>query len=327
MSGAKPETIRPRLAVSACLLGHEVRHDGAHARRELIADRLARFVEFIPICPEVEAGMGTPRPAVRLVDRDGAEGMLDPKSGTDWTAALLEAARVRIQHLRHAGIHGGLFKKNSPSCGVTRVKIHDARTGMPQRSSPGLFVNELTRSWPELPIEEDGRLNDPHLAQTFLTRVFANARLDAALGPCWKPVDLVRFHSREKYLLLAHSPALYRELGALVARAGSSPRDALANAYRTLFARALAQRVSRGRLANVLQHSAGYLRGRVDSARCRDLDMIIRAFGAGRAPLLEPLSILRHHLRQDGTEWIASQSYLDPYPEELQRAVGALYAW
>ncbi len=312
--------VRLRLGVSACLLGRNVRYDGQHKRSALLVDVLGPFVEWVPVCPEVEVGMGVPREPIRLVGSAAAPRLVAERTGKDHTDAMLRFAEARVRALEPLGLDGWVTKKDSPSCGLERVRVHGARGGPPRRDGVGLFVRVLVDRMPLLPVEEEGRLEDPALRESFVERIFAYARWKAARAGMRRG-DLVRFHAAHKLALLAHRPAAYRALGALVAGVGRGAVATTADAYAARFMAALKVPATRGRHANVLQHAAGYLAALLDRDDRRELTGAIADYARGRAPRVVPLTLLRHHVRRHagarGIDWLAGQSYLDPDPEEL----------
>lgn len=222
-----------RIGVSACLLGHEVRFDGGHKRDRFLTDTFGRFVEWVPVCPEEEAGFGTPREAMRLVDSDGRIRLLTVKTGIDLTERMERYAQERTQRLTREGLCGYVLKKDSPSCGNERVKVYNAHR-VPARTGQGLFASALHATLPFLPIEEEGRLSDPRIRDNFVERVFAYRRLRALFATRWTVGALVRFHTAHKLTLMAHSVVAYNDLGQLVARAKSMPRPGRGGVLRAI---------------------------------------------------------------------------------------------
>lgn len=308
------EPVRLRLGVSACLLGQTVRYDGGHKRDGFVADVLAEHFELVPTCPEVAIGLGVPRAPIRLVQTATGirvRGVRD--ADLDVTDALdAESARV---HRAEPDLCGYVLKKNSPSCGLERVKTY-TEAGMPHGRAPGAFAVGLVARAPLLPMEEEGRLNDPTLRENFIERVFAYARWRALTAAGASGADLVDFHARHKYQLLAHNQAAYRRLGQLVAGAGRRPADDLLAQYGAQFMAALGRHASIGSHVNVLQHLAGHLKDRLDDADRAELHEAIAAYQQRRAPRLVPLTLLRHHLRRLPRPWAAAQTYLNPDPRE-----------
>ncbi len=308
------ETIR--VGVSTCLLGQNVRYDGGHKHDRYVAETLAEYFTLVPVCPEVEIGLGVPRENVRLEEQQGEVRMVAPASGTDHTVAMNRFAERRARELARLELCGYILKKGSPSCGMERVRIHGAR-GAPRRSGMGLFARGLVAEMPLLPVEEEGRLNDSVLRESFIERVFAYHRLRRVFRGRWELGGLVRFHAAEKFLLMAHSPKAVRELGQLVAGGKSRPRAALAAAYQKGFMLALARPAPRHRHVNVLQHIAGYFKRVLDGVEHGELAELIDDFGRGLVPLVVPITMIRHHLRRHDIGFLRGQSYLEPHPREL----------
>jgi uncharacterized protein YbgA (DUF1722 family)/uncharacterized protein YbbK (DUF523 family) len=309
-----------RIGVSSCLLGRRVRYDGGHKRDPFLTDLLGPFVEWVPVCPEVELGLGIPRPAVRLVrDARGAGvRLVEERSGADHTAAMRALAVRRARELGRHELSGYVWKKDSPSCGMERVRIWPASgEGPPSRDGRGLFADVLIEHMPTLPVEEEGRLHDARLRESFVERVFAYRRLRSLFAARFGIGDLVEFHTAHKLALLAHSQKAYAELGRLVAGAKGIPRADLRLRYETAFMAALATPATPKRHANVLLHALGHLRGRLDADSRAELASSIEGYRAGLVPLVVPITLLRHHVRALGIDYLAGQVYLDPHPREL----------
>jgi uncharacterized protein YbgA (DUF1722 family)/uncharacterized protein YbbK (DUF523 family) len=309
--------LRPiRIGVSACLLGEAVRFDGGHKRDVFLTETFGRFVEWVPVCPEVECGFGTPREAMRLVRIEQGLRLLTVKTGMDLTEQMERFSRSRVSALFRDDLSGYVLKKDSPSCGLERVKIYD-RHGSCVRGGRGLFARALVRAFPRLPVEEEGRLADPRLRDNFVERVFGYWRLRGLLNGRWTLGALVRFHTAHKLLLLAHAPQAYRGLGQLVAGARGMSRQELERRYCDGFMHALAQLATTRRHTNALQHMAGYFRNRLDAASKRELADTIADYGRGLVPLVVPLTLIRHHVRTLDVTYLAGQTYLEPHPKEL----------
>lgn len=309
------ERARVRVGVSACLLGEKVRYDGGHKRDDFIAGTLSRFVTWVPVCPEVELGLGTPRESIRLERGAGEIRLLGVRSRTDHTEAMTRYAETRLDALGTERLAGYLLKKDSPSCGMERVKVL-GRGGVPTKDGRGVFAARLMRRFPRLPVEEEGRLNDPVLRRSFVVRLYAGLRLRDLFEGRWSRGAVVDFHSAEKLLLMAHSPEAYRDLGRLVARIKDVPRDEFADRYQDRFMAGLAMGATRGRQVNVLQHAAGYFKDAAGGDRSELADAIDE-YRRGVAPLEAPLTLLRHHLRRSTEAWLKLQTWFDPGPREL----------
>jgi len=305
-----------RIGISACLLGQQVRYDGGHKRDRFLTDTFGLFVEWVPVCPEVEAGFGTPREAMRLVDDDGRLRLVTVKTGIDLTGQLERFARRRVEQLGADDLSGYVLKKDSPSCGVERVKVYNAHAA-PSRSGQGLFAAALCARYPHLPVEEEGRLSDARLRENFVERVFAYRRLRELFTGRWTVGGLVRFHTAHKLTLMAHSVVAYRELGRLVAAASTAKRSDLEGDYTRRFMTALAAIATPRRHTNVLQHMAGYLKTVLDADSKAELQGAIEDYHRGLVPLIVPITLLRHHIRHHGVAYLAGQTYLEPHPREL----------
>ncbi len=309
-------TSKIRIGISACLLGREVRYDGGHKRDRFIADVLSEHAEFVPVCPEFEIGMGVPRETVRLEYHSDGVRMVAPKSGTDHTQKMRRYASKKSRDLGEEDLSGFILKKDSPSCGVFRVRLLDDE-GMPSRKGRGLFAEALIERYPFLPVEEEGRLNDPHLRENFFERVFAYRRLQSMFSGRWTIGKLVAFHSREKLLLLAHDRAAYRELGRIVAQPKAIPRKELVTSYCETFMSGLTKIATTKKHRNVLDHAAGYFKKLLPEEEKAELHGVIEDFAAGLVPLIVPVTLLRHHVRRHGVNYLEGQTYLEPHPREL----------
>ena len=305
-----------RIGISSCLLGEPVRFDGGHKRDAFLTETFGRFVEWVPVCPEVECGLGTPREAMRLVRVEHRLRLLTVKTGTDLTNRMERFSRSRVSGLAAENLSGYVLKKDSPSCGLERVKVYDSH-GSPARSGRGLFAAALVEAYPYLPVEEEGRLVDPRLRDNFVERVFAYWRLRGLFDGRWTVGDLVDFHTAHKLLLLAHAPEAYRRLGRLVAGARGVSRRDLERRYVDGFMRALEQLATTRRHTNVLQHMAGYFKDRLDAASKRELAEVIADYRRDLVPLVVPITLIRHHVRTLDVTYLAGQTYLEPEPKEL----------
>ena len=304
-----------RLGVSACLIGAKVRFDGGHKRNRFLIDELGSHFEFVPFCPEVAIGMGTPRPSIRLVgDVEAPRALGSRDDGLDVTDALQAYSANRARRLE--GLSGFIFKKDSPSCGMERVKVYSDK-GMPQREGVGIFARAVQQANPLLPVEEEGRLNDSTLRENFVSRVFVYARWQALRQQGLTKKGLLDFHTRHKLLLMAHSPVAYRELGRLLARLDNASLDGLADRYIERIMQVLKTPANRKRHVNVLQHVLGYLRKHVDAVNRADLVDVIDDYRLGMVPLVVPVTLLQHHFRSNPHPWISRQVYMNPHPREL----------
>jgi uncharacterized protein YbgA (DUF1722 family)/uncharacterized protein YbbK (DUF523 family) len=313
------QTTQPaiRLGISACLLGQQVRYDGGHQLDHYLVDTLGQYVEWVPVCPEVEMGLPVPRESMRLEGDPENPRLVAPRSGTDYTERMVEWARMRTDELADEGLHGFVFKKNSPSSGLYRVRVYSEH-GMPERVGTGMFPREMLRRFPLLPMEEEGRLHDAHLRENFIERLFTYHRWTYLLQEDPTPGGVVAFHTAHKLTMMAHSPAQYTKMGRLVAQAGAMDWEELAAEYSRLLMQGLEIIATPGRHTNVLQHLMGYLKRELGTADKAELMALIEDYRQGLVPLIVPLTLLKHHLsRPSVPEWVHKQVYLHPYPKEL----------
>jgi len=318
---AFPDRSRLRVGVSSCLLGQQVRYDGGHKRDDFLADTLARYVTFVPVCPEVEVGLGTPREPIRLERHGGEIRLRGVRSGVDHTDSLRRYAEERLDALEKADLAGYVLKKDSPSCGMERVKVI-GKGGVPTKEGRGIFAERLMDRYPLLPVEEEGRLNDPVLRRSFVVRLYAGRRARDLFEGRWSRAAVVEFHTAEKLLLMAHSPEAYRDLGRLVARIKEVPREEFARRYRERMLSGLSRGATRGRQTNVLQHVAGYFKDAPEDDR-EEIAASIEDYRRGLLPLEAPLTLLRHHARRAAEPWLRVQTWFDPCPRELLAESGS----
>lgn len=306
-----------RLGISRCLLGDEVRYDGGHKRDRFVTDVLGRYVEWVPVCPEVEAGFGTPREAMRLVGEADAPRLLTIRTERDLTKPLAQFTARKLDVFDGTDLSGFIFKKDSPSCGIDRVRLFN-RHGMPSRKGVGLFARAFMERFPLIPVEDEGRLCDPVIRDNFIERVFCyHCWLELARGPVTRK-DVVTFHTVHKYLLLAHSRSHYQELGRLVAQADRyKPKELMAR-YGALFMAALAVTATRRKHVNVLQHVVGHMKERLKPSERNELDELLEDYRRGHVPLIVPITLVKHYVRRYHVDYVRDQVYLNPHPKEMK---------
>jgi len=314
MNESPPEKIT--IGVSACLLGREVRFDGGHKRSRFITDTLAGHFELLAFCPEVAIGMGTPRQPIRLTGDAQSPEAVGVKTPELNVTQPLRAYGEKIAGDIH-GLCGFIFKKDSPSCGVARVKVYNA-AGMPERVGTGLFASEIMNAHPLLPVEEEGRLNDADLRENFITRVYVYARWKELIDSGISKSGLIKFHTRHKYLVMSHSNERYRELGQMLSDLTRASLADIADCYITTLMQTLSVPAMRKRHTNVLQHLLGYLKNNLDSASRADLNETIDEYRRGDFPLVVPIRLLQHHFSRHPHPYIKEQVYLSPHPQALQ---------
>lgn len=312
------------IGVSRCLLGDSVRWDGGHKRDAYLVEVFGPHVQWVPVCPELESGLPVPRPTMRL-ERSPSGGAvvngvlvrLIMRDGGDWTDEMRDWSEEKLRGLAGADLDGFVLKRDSPSCGLERVKVYGGPGGVGERKGRGLFAEALVGAFPHLPVEEEGRLTDPVLRENFIECVFAHARLRSLFGGRWTVGDLVRFHTAHKLTLLAHRPSAYKALGVLVATAKGRARADLRAAYTGEFMAAMRARATPTRHVNVMHHMLGHLRGRLEAPARDDLLRLIDDYRAGIVPLVVPLSLIHHYAKLHRVSYLLGQTYLEPHPREL----------
>jgi len=305
-----------RLGVSTCLLGENVRYDGGHKRDAFLVDELGPYVEWVSVCPEVELGMGVPRPSVRLVEVGRELRMLSPDTGEDFTERMRAFAAARVEELRRVELDGYVLKKNSPSCGMARVKVWGF-SGPKRRDGVGLFAQALLAAWPHLPVEEEGRLTDPALRENFVERIFCRNRWRAFQRAGPTRGRLVEFWTAHKLLVRAHDEPGYQRLGKLVGSAKKQGDAALVARFEAEFFDALARHATTRKHTNVLQHAMGHLREHLDAGERAQLAATIEDYRRGLVPLVVPVTLLRFQIQKHSIAYLLGQLYFDPHPKEL----------
>lgn len=305
-----------RIGVSSCLLGEQVRFDGGHKRDDFLVSVFGPCVEWVPVCPEVEIGLGVPRETIRLERKAGLVRLVAPKSQRDHTQTMNMWARRRLKELAREDLSGYVLKSKSPSCGMERVPIYGAN-GVPGKKGRGLFAQALLEQFGNLPVEEEGRLNDAVLRENFIERVFAYHRLRGAFARRWRACAAVEFHTAHKFLLMAHSPKYYRSLSRLVAEVKAIPPKEFREQYENGFMEAMGLHATVGKHTNVLEHMLGYVSGHIDTDARQELRGIIEDYRRRLVPLVVPLTLIRHYVRQHKIGYLEGQVYLEPHPKEL----------
>lgn len=306
-----------KLGISACLLGENVRYDGGHKLDRFLRDTLGRYVDYVPVCPEAECGMGIPREAMRLEGNPDAPRLVTRSTRIDKTEMMVSWAKKRIARLASEDLCGFIFKSDSPSSGMERVKVYDEK-GMPAKTGVGIFARMFMDAFPLLPVEEEGRLHDPQLRENFIERIFALRRWREVRGAGSPRGALVDFHTRHKLLLLPHSTKLYREMGKLVAEQKRHSLQDLWSKYEALLMEALKLKTSPKKHVNVLMHMMGYFREKLSADEKRELLELFERYAQGHLPLIVPLTLIGHYVRKYDEPYLKEQVYLNPHPLELQ---------
>ena len=310
------ETKKILIGVSSCLLGNKVRFDGGHKHDRYITGTLGNFFDFIPVCPEVECGLPVPRESMRLVGDPEHPRLLTSRSGVEHTDRMNEWAQRRVAELAADDLCGFIFKSKSPSSGMERVKVYD-KNNVPRAVGVGLFARKFKEAFPLIPVEEEGRLNDMGLRENFIESVFVYRR--------WRSVvlnfsleKLVSFHTEHKMLLRAHSEKHYRELGRIVAKAGTLDGEELLHSYQENLMAAMGLKTTVKKHVNVLMHMMGYFKKQISGDEKQELLEVIQEYGNNHVPLIVPVTLMNHYVRKYKDSYLKNQYYLKPHPTELK---------
>lgn len=304
-----------KIGVSSCLLGEHVRYDGGHKRDPYVADILGRYFQFIPVCPEVGAGLAIPREPMHLEGDADDPKLMTIKSRVDLTPLMASFCESKVRDLEKEDLCGFIFKKGSPSSGLFRVKVYNK--GMPTKAGRGLFAAAVVKHFPLLPVEEEGRLHDDDIRENFIERIFAYRRWKDFLAGGGGAKELIEFHTDHKLLLLSHSPELYRQLGRLVAHVKEVPTEELFVSYESLFMKALSLNATAAKNTNVLQHALGYFKKELTAAEKGEMLDLIRQYHDHLVALVVPLTLLKHYVYKFDQKYLKRQLYLNPHPQEL----------
>jgi len=305
------------LGISSCLLGQAVRYDGGHKLDTYLRDTLGRYLEYVPVCPEVECGLGVPREAMRLVADALGPRLVTIRSGIDHTEKMLAWARSRVAALEKEELCGFIFKSGSPSSGMERVKVYGPK-GIPVKNGVGLFAGVFMQHFPLLPVEDEGRLNDPSLRENFIESIFALKAWRESVQGGKIAGAVVDYHTRNKLLILSHSPKHYQALGRLVAESGRMDALQLKEQYEHLLMEALHVKTTPAKHANVLQHMLGYFKTQLGQDEKQELLEIIDQHRNGILPLIVPITLIRHYVRRFNQPYLKQQTYVNPHPLELK---------
>jgi len=306
-----------KLGISTCLLGENVRFDGGHKLDRYLTDTLGQYVEYVPVCPEVECGFGIPRESFRLVgDRENPR-LVTSRSNQDHTDRMGQWAKKRVAELEKEDLCGYIFKSGSPSSGMERVKVYDPN-GVPAKVGVGLFARIFMEHFPLLPVEDEGRLHDPILRENFIERIFALKRWRDVLKEKESLKNFIDFHTRNKLLVLAHSPEHYRQMGKLVAGGKKFPLPELFSRYQSLLLESLRLKATNKKNGNVLMHMLGYFKDRLSGNEKQEMLEIIDQHRLGYLPLIVPVTLMKHYVGKYDEPYLKEQTYLRPHPAELQ---------
>ncbi len=303
------------VGISSCLLGEKVRYDGGHKNDSYINGTLSEYFEFKPFCPEMAIGLGVPRKTIRLVQVDEeVRCMGSDADAVDVTDKLSQCASEQKSWQQQ--LCGYIFKKDSPSCGMERVKVFI--NGQPHKKGSGIYARTTMENFPWLPVEEEGRLGDPRLRENFIQRVYILYRWYQLMAEGMTVHKLGHFHSRHKLILMSHSQTGCQTLGQLVAGVTKDSLAEDADRYLLSMMSTLKKIATRPNHVNVLQHIQGYLKKNLDTDDKAELSEVIRRYADEELPLIVPVTLLRHHFRKSPDEYIANSYYMAPHPQELK---------
>ena len=305
-----------RVGISSCLLGEKVRWNGDHKEDHYVTGTLAQFFEWVAVCPEVEIGLGTPRETIHLVGDPETPRLKTTSTDIDLTNQMLKYAGRKVRELEALHLSGYILKRDSPSCGMQRVRVY-SDSAMPAKRGVGVFARVLMDRLPFLPVEEEGRLKDRTLRENFIVRVFCYQRWQEFMAGNWKVGHLVSFHTKHKLLLMAHHEPNARQLGRLVAQGHCLKRGELRDRYANLFFAALRHRSTAPKNAKVLQHILGHFKKQVDASDKKELLAAVEDYRRGWLPLIVPITLIKHYVDKFDIEDIKGQIYLNPHPKEL----------
>jgi len=306
-----------KLGISACLLGENVRYDGGHKLDRFLTDTIGQYVKYVPVCPEVECGLGVPRESMHLEGDPDSPRLVTTHTKQDMTDRVVQWARKRVVELEKDNLCGFIFKSDSPSSGMERVKVYNEK-GMPVKRGVEMFARIFMEHFLLLPVEDEGRLHDPNLRENFIERIFALKRWREILSKKESRGNVVDFHTRHKLLILSHSPKHYQVMGKLVARAKDLPLKELYQQYQAILMESLELKTTPKKNANVLMHMMGYFKERLPADEKQELLEVIENYRKGYIPLTVPITLINHYVRKYEQPYLKKQVYLNPHPLELQ---------
>lgn len=306
-----------KIGISSCLLGNNVRWNGGHQRDRYLTDTLGQYVEWVPVCPEVEVGLGIPRETLRLVGDPDDPQLVTTKTGVDHTASMKTWAKKRLQELAQENLCGFIFKCDSPSSGMVRVKVY-GKKGMPQKKGVGIFARAFMDFFPLVPVEDDGRLRNPLIRENFIDQVFTlkNWRDTRAQRSCVG--NVVDFHSRNKLVLMAHSPHHLKEMGAMAAVGEQMECSLLYLEYEKLLLEALRLKTTVKKNVDVMLHMLGYFKKVLTEDEKQELLEVIDHYKRALVPQVVPLTLFKHYVRKYDQPYLGQQTYLNPHPVDLK---------
>ncbi|MDD9304439.1 MAG: DUF523 and DUF1722 domain-containing protein [Desulfobacter sp.] len=306
-----------KIGISSCLLGNKVRYDGGHSHDRFLTQTLGLFAEYVPVCPEVECGMPTPREAVRLVGPTENPRLVTQKTCVDKTVQMETWIKERLKELTKDDLCGFIFRSKSPSSGLYRIRVYGDDDKV-RKNGTGLFAKAFTQAFPRIPVEEAGRLHDPKLRENFIESLFSLQRWRTLINDNKSLGGLVEFHTQNKLLILSHNQDIYRKMGKIVAQGKDYGLDELFDRYEQLLLRALKLKSTLKKNINVLHHMMGYFKKNLGGDEKQELLSVIDQYRSGYVPLIVPMTLIKHYVMKYDQPWLKVQTYLNPHPFELK---------
>jgi len=307
------------LGISACVKGEMVRFDKSHKRSDFCMNELSKHMEFKGFCPEMAVGLPTPRPTIRQIKHGDLIAVSRPDGSGDVTQALTDYGQSVGRNID--GLSGFIFCQKSPSCGMERVKVYYDHGKGSANDGIGLFTKQIMELNPLLPCEENGRLNDAGLRENFIIRVYTYKLWQELVASGLTKHKLIKFHSERKYLLMSHHTPSYKSVGKLLGNADMNLEE-MADKYITGLMTGLKHMANRKSHTNTLHHLQGYFKTYLNADQKAELTQHIDDYRTGLAPLLVPLTLINHYLKQHSNDYLNSQVYLSPYPDSLKLRYG-----
>ena len=303
--------MKPRIGISACLLGRKVRHNGGDKRNDWLVDQLGRFVEWVPFCPELEMGLGVPRPTMRLKGK-----LKDPQlivKGTEQNLTLLARSTAERLLSEDLKLDSFIFKKGSPSCGLEHVKIY-GKNDSPSSSAIGFFAAVFKEKYPSLPVIEEGRLSDPRQRERYLVKLFAFVRLRRLPR---EVASLQNYHKNQRFILMAHAPGHCRKLGAIAANSENIGVNELFSNYQSLFLDVINTSPSCNHWINVLLHMLGFFKNEISGGEKQQILRTFDDYRCGALPLIAVMTLMHHLAEKYSNRYLLDQAVFEPYPKGL----------
>jgi uncharacterized protein YbgA (DUF1722 family)/uncharacterized protein YbbK (DUF523 family) len=308
--------VKIKIGISSCLLGEKVRYDGGHKWDRYITDTLGQYFEWVSVCPEVEYGLSIPREAMHLIGNPSSPRLVTIRTGIDHTEGMLKWAEKRLKEIEKEELCGFIFKSRSPSSGIGGVKVYTP-SGMPSQKGVGIFGGAFMSKFPLIPVIDEGRLHDPGLRENFIERVFIYKRWNEFMKKRGLIKELIDFHTDHKLLILSHSHRHLQSLGKLVASSKRYKPQDLSSEYIKLLMEGLRLIATVKKNTNVLLHIAGYFKKHLSSDEKKELLEVIDNYHKGYVPLIVPIVLINHYVKEFDEPYLKRQYYLNPHPIEL----------